>query len=221
MRLWPTEDLLAGSCGIRVAAPRLKHGKVAGRNPPTDAREARFTWVDGAPFIVLSDAAGVLSVLDRNGRPFRFSDARLVAAAARLQPESRVAAGTRLTSEDSYWYAHHGERPLPVLRVRFADEARTWYHIHPQTGQILGRVDAEGRMYRWLFNGLHSLDFGPLIRNRPVWDVVVWSLSAIGLMVSITGVVIAWRRLAHKFRRRPVQTRRIQNEGTELQTKFP
>ena len=172
-----------------------------------DVREARFTWVDGVPITILSDAAGVLSVLDGDGRPFRFTDARLIAAAAKLQPESRVAAATRLTSEDSYWYAHHGGRPLPILRVQFADEARTWYHIHPQTGQILGRVDASGRVYRWLFNGLHSLDFGPLIRNRPAWDLVVWSLSAIGLVVSVTGVVIAWRRLAHKFRHRPARTR--------------
>jgi uncharacterized iron-regulated membrane protein len=168
-----------------------------------DAREARFTWVDGTPLIVLSDASGEPTVLDGAGRSFRFPSTRLIAAAARLEPEAKVASAEQLTKADSYWYSHHTDRPLPVLRIMFADEARTWYHIHPQTGQILGRVDAGGRLYRWLFNGLHSLDFGPLIRNRPAWDVVVWSLSAIGAIVAVTGVVIAWRRLAHKFRLRP------------------
>ena len=57
------------------------------------------------------------------------------------------------------------------------------------------RSDRGRRTYRWLFNALHSLDFHALIAHRPAWDIVVWFLSLLGLVISASGVVIGWRRL--------------------------
>lgn len=51
------------------------------------------------------------------------------------------------------------------------------------------------RLYRWTFSALHSLDFRFLIAHRPLWDVAVWLLSIAGLIVSVSGVVIGWRRI--------------------------
>ena len=101
----------------------------------------------------------------------------------------------RLVAEDAYWYSHHQQRVLPVLRVGFDDAAQSWFHIDPRTGDILGRSDASRRTYRWLFNALHSLDFHALIAHRPAWDIVVWLLSLLGVVISASGVVIGWRRL--------------------------
>jgi hypothetical protein len=50
-----------------------------------------------------------------------------------------------LTEYDAYWYAHHHDRELPVLRVVFDDDAKTWFHISPLTGDIIGRVDSSRR----------------------------------------------------------------------------
>jgi uncharacterized iron-regulated membrane protein len=82
-----------------------------------------------------------------------------------------------------------------VLRAGFDDDAHTWFHLDPVTGDILGRIDESRRTYRWLFNALHSFDFALLLRYRPAWDAVVWLLSLLGLIVSVSGVVIGWRRL--------------------------
>jgi uncharacterized iron-regulated membrane protein len=101
----------------------------------------------------------------------------------------------RLAQADAYWYSHHDQRPVPVLRAGFDDAARTWFHIDPMTGDILGRTDGRGRTYRWLFNALHSLDFPLLLRYRPSWDAVMWLLLLPGLIVSVSGIVIGWRRL--------------------------
>jgi hypothetical protein len=38
-------------------------------------------------------------------------------------------------------------------------------------------------------------DFPLLLRYRPTWDVVVWLLSLLGLIVPVSGIVIGWRRL--------------------------
>ena len=54
---------------------------------------------------------------------------------------------------------------------------------------------AAGGLYRWLFNALHSFDFQLLLKYRPAWDIVVWLLSILGTIVSISGVVIGWRYL--------------------------
>ena len=42
---------------------------------------------------------------------------------------------------------------------------------------------------------LASRDFQALIAHRPAWDIVVWLLSLLGVVISTSGVVIGWRRL--------------------------
>ena len=70
----------------------------------------------------------------------------------------------------------------------------------PVTGEIFGRLDSSRRTYRWLFNALHSFDFQLLLTCRPAWDIVVWLLSILGTIVSVSGVVIGWRYLRGKIR---------------------
>ncbi|MDB5501010.1 MAG: peptidase, partial [Tardiphaga sp.] len=69
------------------------------------------------------------------------------------------------------------------------------FHLDPVTGDLVGRSDSGRRAYRWLYNGLHSLDFPWLIAYRPAWDIVVWLLSLLGMTISASGVVIGWRYL--------------------------
>ena len=130
-----------------------------------------------------------------SGTPAPLDDTQIFAAARWLMPEASMTMQLRLDTEDAYWYSHHQERMLPVLRVGFDDAAESWFHIDLRTGAIVGRSDRGRRTYRWLFNALHSLDFHALIAHRPAWDIVVWFLSLLGLVISASGVVIGWRRL--------------------------
>ena len=101
----------------------------------------------------------------------------------------------RLDQYDAYWYTHHQQRALPVLRAGFDDESQTWFHIALRSGEILGRSDSSRRSYRWLFNALHSFDLPLLVAWRLAWDIVMWLLSMLGLTISVSGIVIGWRRL--------------------------
>ena len=47
---------------------------------------------------------------------------------------------------------------------------------------------------------LHSWDWLPLLERRPLWDVLLIVLSLGGAVMSVTGVVIGWRRLGVKLR---------------------
>lgn len=123
----------------------------------------------------------------------------VVQVARRLLPDAQLVHAEMLQAYDFYWYAHHTPRLLPMLRVRFRvrfdDQHATWFHIDPVTGDVLERLDSTRRLQRIVFNALHSLDFPVLLAHRPVWDVLAVTLCSLGLALSITAVVIAWRWL--------------------------
>ena len=200
-------DLFAGRGTAREAAVRYggsegphMPGEFLSKPSPGEPRraavEARFVWLGGTPLVVLTGRDGGLRTLDpATGIAVSLSEDRIFEAARLIMPNAAMTIRQRLEAPDAYWYSHHQQRLLPVLRVGFDDDAHTWFHIDPQTGDILGRTDDSRRTYRWLFNALHSFDFALLLRYRPAWDAVVWLLSLLGLIVSVSGVVIGWRRL--------------------------
>lgn len=171
---------------------------------PADARELELAWFDGRPLLRWRDGQAAATVVDaRSGEPPRLAREAIERAARRWQPAAPLQQLVWLSEADTHWYSHHRERPLPVWRAVLGDEAATWLHIDPASGRLLATSDHTSRLRRWLFNAAHSLDFPWLIAHRPAWDFVVWALSAAGLVVSISGVVIGWRRL-----RKPATTAR-------------
>jgi uncharacterized iron-regulated membrane protein len=164
--------------------------------PQAAAVEARFAWLDGSPMMIVTSRDGTHRPLDvTSGELAELTPDRLWTAATKLLPRARITEQRILREYDAYWYAHHHDRELPVLRAVFDDDAKTWFHMSPVTGDIVGRVDDSRRTYRWLFNALHSFDFQLLLTYRPAWDIVVWLLSILGTVVSVSGVVIGWRYL--------------------------
>ena len=57
------------------------------------------------------------------------------------------------------------------------------------------------RLNRWLYHGLHSLDFPFLYNRRPLLDLVVIALSLGGIALSATTFCQAWQRLLRHGRR--------------------
>ena len=51
------------------------------------------------------------------------------------------------------------------------------------------------RVERWLYNGLHSLDFAFWYNRRPLWDVAMIVLLLGGLTTSSLGLFLGIRRL--------------------------
>jgi hypothetical protein len=100
-----------------------------------------------------------------------------------------------LDEYDGYYYDPRSSRPLPVLRVRYADTNATWLYLDPERGGIVQRSGRVSRLRRWLYQGLHSLDFPFLYFHRPLWDIVVIALSIGGTVLSFTTMLPAWRRL--------------------------
>lgn len=167
-----------------------------------DVREVRFAWLGGRPIMTLW-GKGAPQLLDgATARAVTPDRQAIVAIARRAMPGEALIAVERLDRPDRYWYStgdpRDDTRPLPILRLKFGDPAQTWLHIDPATGALLGQIGSGGRNYRWLFNALHSLDFPWLLIWPPLRHIVVWFLSGGGLLISVSGIVIGWRRLRRR-----------------------
>lgn len=84
----------------------------------------------------------------------------------------------------------------PVYRSRCGE---LWFDIDGADGRVLQRLDASRRAYRWFYGALHTLDFPILMVHPFLRDVLIVGLCALGLVFSITGIVIGWRRLRLSF----------------------
>jgi len=175
---------------------------IASAKGGTDAEVVQF---QGELF--LSAAGGLVSARHSDrGAIDRLDDARLREAAGAAMPGVAVAEATELAAYDAYYYDRDRSLPLPVLRVRFDDPQRTWLYLDPRHGAIVRREARLSRVNRWLYHGLHSLDFPFLYWRRPLWDVVMIALSLGGLASAVTSLVPAWRRLRRLFERRFVHS---------------
>ena len=105
-----------------------------------------------------------------------------------------------MSEYDPCYYHRSGRLNLPVLRVRFGDSERTWLYLDPKLGAIVRKEGRLSRINRWLYHGLHSLDFPFLYYRRPLWDLVVIALSLGGVVLSVTTMWAAYRRLRRGLR---------------------
>ncbi len=179
-----------------------------------ELKELELAWFDGRAWYVGRTAAGTTRVLEAKtgSAPLAGFEADAVArASSRLLPDERVARTTLLLEHDN-WYLQraphtmvgHIEKPLPVLRVEFADAQSTMFHVDPSTAAIVNRIDDRRRWSRWLFAALHSWDLKGLVDRRPLWDILMIVFSIGGFALCVTSIVIGWRRTKRKAGFAPV-----------------
>ncbi len=125
----------------------------------------------------------------------KIKESEVVNAVMEAWPNSKIQSTERPGESDAYGTLREGALPTNTLRVILADPLQTWVHVDMESGQIVSVMDRGRRQYRWLFNGLHSLDFPGLSNHRPAWDVLMLSLLGLGFVFCVTGVVIGMKRL--------------------------
>jgi hypothetical protein len=189
------------------------------------AKEIEFTRMMDAHYYVVRQGSVALDAHDRERlhQPYPIRHARtenrlLIAAdtlAVRNEPFSEGSLVARitdaagaplvesqlLTEYDSYYYSRVGQVPLPALRLKFADPAETWVYVDPAMSQVITSVNRLTRIERWIYHGLHSLDFAFLYNSRPSWDIVMIVLCLGGLTSSSLGLVLGVRRMRRATRR--------------------
>ena len=127
------------------------------------------------------DRNKIIDLIGKAARPFALAEVRLV------------------TQYEAYYLDRHHRNPLPVIFVRLSDDENSAYYIDPKTARIVQSYNSRSRRNRWLYHGLHSMDFPWLYNHRPIWDIVVLILLTGGAALCVTSLVLAWRVLRRTF----------------------
>jgi len=191
----------------------------AGFNKERD--RVRDVWIDGTQIaatlrglaaapqsvtrIESAPLAGNLYLLAYHGLQVKRLNAKTLAAAPLALADVQRIAGVLargqtakvelLVAGDAYYYAGHEARELPVYRVALNDAEQTRYYLNPTTGDVVDKIDPNRRAYRWLFEGLHRLDFTAFLRQRPWWDLIVLPLLLGVSVLCFTGVYMGYKRI--------------------------
>jgi hypothetical protein len=189
---------------LRGPAPPLS--AYAGRSPREaiaavndfDVKELEWTSFAGRPLYLASDGTGDTRLIPVQGEPRTTLDPSDVMRVMRDTFGAHLADLHVMDEYDAYYLDRQRERPLPVVYARLNDAVNTRYYIDPKTAAIVGEYSARGWVNRWLYHGLHSLDFPWLYNYRPLWDIVVIGLMLGGTALCATSVVMTWRVLARK-----------------------
>ena len=172
--------------------------------------ELEWRIVDGEGYILAFNRHGGTRLLAAGGmttdaQPFdSFSIEKMQAIGSTMFASNKVVEATVLKEFDFYYYNREPHsmggdgKTLPILRLKFDDDHANWVQLDPRTGAVINQTDSRRRLGRWLFSLLHNWDWLPLMERRPLWDAWMILLSLGGFIISVTGVVIGWRRLRRK-----------------------
>ena len=161
---------------------------------------------DGEPLVIPVEA----SVAEQLGQD------RVLELVKEAAGEANIAEVRVMTQYDRYYLDRTRERPLPVVYARLKDAGETRLYIDPKTARVVGRYSESTAAWvnRWLYHGLHSLDFPWLYNYRPAWDIVVMSLMLACVWLCWTSMVLSWRVVKRKLG--VAQARRAPNEDLAL-----
>ncbi len=156
---------------------------------------------------------GSIPILRAEGKEAHYYDARsaepkvLALNRAELLTELRRVFGdkhyttTFLEKYDTYYVHRAGKRPLPVWRIAIDTKDHHTYYIDPKTGMYRMYADNE-RIDAWMFMKFHRLQFAPLVNTPGAWTVVMWTFLLIGLISSLTGLMLTFDYVRRLLRRR-------------------
>jgi hypothetical protein len=163
------------------------------------AKELELTSFAGDPVYLATAAGGETRVIPVHGDPIpSFDPDRMLTLVTNA---ASVAEARLMTRYDAYYLDRSGQQPLPVLFVRLKDEAGTRYYIDPKTARVVGsyRSNVQSWVSRWLYHGLHSINFPWLYNHRPAWDIVVLALMLGGTSLCVTSVIIGFQLVRRKL----------------------
>jgi len=195
----PAQNLLQGAppvwTEVRDALPTIL------ANAPLNTHFIHSARLDGRLAVIATQSDGTRIRLNAQGLPAPLGEADHASAAARIGDAYDGVSWEISETQDAYYYGSAGDPPpLPVLRIITQGKGAARFYLDPVSGELIRFADAQRRWQRWLFNGLHSLDFTRALRWRPAWDIVMIFLLLGVTGVCATGTYLGFKRLIKRPR---------------------
>jgi hypothetical protein len=176
--------------------PREALAQMAGSN----VKELELTSFVGEPVYLATLGGGESRVIPLDGEPrAEFDRQQIIDTIAKAAQASGGADMSVLEQYDRYYLDRRRTRPLPVILAEMHDAQHTRYYVDPRTARVVGTYSSRNWVTRWLYHGLHSLDFPWLYNYRPLWDIVVITFMVGGTALCVTSLIMAWRVLGRKL----------------------
>ncbi|ENE1250488.1 PepSY domain-containing protein [Stenotrophomonas maltophilia] len=174
--------------------------------------EIQWRRLGGELFAVLLDGRGdtrIVSSEDGELQFLRQLPVDWLRQRARAMSDAPMQAFAVQHAADAYFYPRAPEamngaavRRFPVAVADFGDAEATRVYLDLATGDPLLTMGHRERVGRWLFYFLHSWDLPAMLRFDSARLAVLLLLSVAGTALCATAVVIGYRRLRMKLRRR-------------------
>ncbi|MCP1726324.1 hypothetical protein J2T60_000289 [Natronospira proteinivora] len=169
----------------------------------SSTREVKLWQFMGRPYLLLSNESGERELWSASESPSEmFLSRQQIREAADGLPGMSLQGFHRQADYDHYYYPGRAARvrgekpPLPVYRAEYDNGVHLY--IFPKTGEVLRQSTPRRRLNRWLYNGLHSLDFPVLNPGSMGWYALVVVLMSGGALFSLTGVWFTVRYFKRK-----------------------
>jgi hypothetical protein len=177
--------------------PRAALTQLAGLS----VKDLELTAIAGEPAYFATIAPGDTRIVPLNGEPRHELDSRRIADIVTRAAGPLGGATVHVISQyDRYYLDRNHQAPLPVVLVEMNEPGHSRYYIDPKSARVVGGYSAANFMDRWLYHGLHSMNFPWLYNHRPAWDIVVSGFMLGGTALSVTSLVLAWQVLGRKLR---------------------
>ena len=186
---------------LELAAFAVKDPREALRELAGSAvKEVELLSFGGEAIYLATLGRGESRVVPLGGSPREAFDRERIASLLATAAQPQGLAETRVLDRyDRYYLDRRRQKPLPVILARVNDAERTRYYIDPRTARVVGSYSSRTRVSRWLYHGLHSLDFPWLYDYRPLWDIVVIAFMLGGTALCVTSLMLAWRVIGGYF----------------------
>jgi hypothetical protein len=169
--------------------------------PDLDVKELEYTSFAGTPLFSASLGDGKSQLLSLDGKKIDgFDQQQVIDIVKKALPDPNIAEIKVIDQYDLYYLDRTRQRPLPVILVLTHDADKTRYYVDPKSARVVTTYSSRNWVSRYLYNGLHSLNFPWLYNYRPLWDIVVIAFMLGGTGLCVTSLVLAWRVLGRKLR---------------------
>jgi hypothetical protein len=170
------------------------HDALARVTPALTVKEIEFLSLGGKSFYLATQDPEHTRLIPMTGAPTaEFDRSELLNLVTKASQPTGLADARFITAYDAHYLDRHHELPLPVLFVQLKDPQHSGFYIDPRTAHLVGSYSSGRWPERWLYHGLHSINFPWLYNHRPAWDIVVLFLMLGGTSLAITSVIIALR----------------------------